>query len=245
MIDKRWRSKVEAALRPVGRALNRIGITPDALTVIGLLASVATAVLVATGHLGWAVLGLVATGLPDVLDGTVARNSGRAGPRGAFFDSVADRASDAIILGGVAWYLVGDGHLAVLAFAVAAISMTISYERAKAESLGLEAKGGLLERAERLILLGVGFAFGVVVPVLWIMLVLGGITVVHRFVMVWRQAGRPAGAPPRRPPRLRRSVGPDGAPRPISGALADWWETRRPYPVRRERTRPGQRRSRP
>ncbi|MFZ4585123.1 MAG: CDP-alcohol phosphatidyltransferase family protein [Acidimicrobiia bacterium] len=245
MIDKRWRSKVEAALRPVGRGLHRIGVTPDALTIIGLLASCATAWLVATGHLWWAVVGLVATGLPDVLDGSVARNSGRAGPRGSFFDSVADRLSDAILLGGVAWYLGGKGpHLPVLAFAVAAVSMTISYERAKAESLGLEAKGGLLERAERLILLGIGFAFNVIVPVLWIMLVLGSVTVVTRFVKVWRQAGRPAGAPPRRETRVTRPVNADGSPRPFTDTLATWWDARRPSPARRERAR-AQRRTRP
>lgn len=66
--------------------------------------------------------------------------------------------------------------------------MLVSYERAKAEALGLSARGGVMERAERMVLLGVGLAFDILVPVMWLMLALTAITVVHRFVMVWRQA---------------------------------------------------------
>ena len=84
--------------------------------------------------------------------------------------------------------------------------MLVSYERAKAEALGLSARGGVMERAERMVLLGVGLAFDILVPVLWIMLALTALTAVHRFVMVWRQATtrsrrrrlRPANARPRR-----------------------------------------------
>jgi len=248
MIDKRWRSKVEAALRPIGRGLHRIGVTPDALTIIGLVFACFTGWAAATGRFGWAVVGLVFTGLPDLLDGSVARNSGAAGPRGSFFDSVADRASDFLLLGGVAWYLTGTEHprQAVLALAVAGVSMLISYERAKAESLGLDAKGGLLERAERLILLGLGFLFNIVVPVLWVMLALGAYTVVFRFVKVWKQAGKPTGVIARQPfrtPKARRvSAGPDA--QPPSRRIADWWEARRPRTVGRERTRPSRARSR-
>ena len=99
--------------------------------------------------------------LPDVLDGAVAKASGTAGPRGAFFDSVSDRVTDALLLGGVAWHLstTHPGRIAVLPMAVLAASMLISYERAKAESLGFDARGGLMERAERIIALGVGLLF--------------------------------------------------------------------------------------
>src|SRR5205823_1368834 len=137
----------------------------------------------------------------DILDGTVARYSGKAGPRGAFFDSVADRVADALILGGIAWYLRGESrHAPVLALAALALSMLISYERAKAESLGLSARGGMMERAERLVLLGAGLAFDIVVPVLWVMIGLTALTSLHRFVMVWRQASapRPVAARPSR-----------------------------------------------
>ena len=117
------------------------------------------------------------------------RTSGRASPRGAFFDSVADRVSDAVVFGGVAWYLGRtSGRAPVLALAAVALAMLISYERAKAEGLGYDARGGIMERAERMVLLGIGMAFDILVPVLWIMVVLMAVTAVHRFVKVWRQA---------------------------------------------------------
>ena len=98
----------------------------------------------------------------------------------------------------------------------------ISYERAKAESLGLDAKGGLMERAERVILLCVGLLFDVLlIPVLWMMLVLTSVTAVQRFVKVWRQAGRPPSRRIRHPPlaaptpaRRRASPAPVAAPAP-------------------------------
>ena len=133
-----------------------------------------------------------------MLDGAVAKASGTASPRGAFFDSVADRFTDALLLGGVAWYLASTqpGRVAVLPFAVLALSMLISYERAKAESLGYDARGGLMERAERLLALGFGLLFdSLLVPVLWVMLVLTAITAVQRFVSVWRQASAPRPVP--------------------------------------------------
>ena len=105
----------------------------------------------------------------DTLDGVVAKAAGTASNKGAFFDSVADRVSDALIFGGVAWYFASgsDPRLAVLPFAIFGVSAVISYERAKAESLGYDAKGGLMERAERLILLGVALLLHVIfVPLL-------------------------------------------------------------------------------
>ena len=87
---------------------------------------------------------LAASALPDLLDGAVAKASGTASPRGAFFDSVADRVTDALVLGGIAWYLASTegGHAAMLPFAVLGASMLISYERAKAESLGFRPRAG-------------------------------------------------------------------------------------------------------
>jgi len=222
MLDRRWRARVERGLGPLGRALGRIGITPDALTVFGLACSIATAVAVASGHLLLGVVGIALAGLGDLLDGNLARSSGRTGPRGSFFDSVADRVSDAVVLGGVGWYFGRESAtLPMLAFAVAALSMLISYERAKAEALGLEARGGLMERAERFVLLGVGMAFDVLVPVLWIMLVLCTVTVVHRFVKVWSAAGRPLD---------------DARPTADPARWRGWWESHRPTARTRQRT---------
>ena len=158
MLDRRWRKGVEQGLGPVGNGLRRLGVTADALTVFGLLCSIATALLIASGHLA---VGLRRSGrLRCRATCSTVRSRGAAVRRahaGAFFDSVTDRASDALLFMGVAWYLAGQNpHYAILAFAVAACSMLISYERARAESLGVDARGGLMERAERFVFLSVG-----------------------------------------------------------------------------------------
>jgi CDP-diacylglycerol--glycerol-3-phosphate 3-phosphatidyltransferase len=194
MFDGRWRSTFEKGLRPIGGQLRRTGVTANHLTVTGLVMGVAASLAIANGSLPAGLLLLILTAVPDVLDGAVAKASGTASPRGAFFDSVIDRVSDALLLGGVAWYLAStqSGRVAVLPLAVLAASMLISYERAKAESLGFDARGGLMERAERLVLLGFGLLFeSLLVPVLWVMLVLTLITAVQRFEKVWRQASAP------------------------------------------------------
>ena len=258
MLDKRWRSKVEQGLQPVGEGLHRARVNPDALTLLGLAFSVVTGLLVASGHLGLAVLGIVLTGVPDILDGTVARQSGKASPRGAFFDSVCDRVSDAVLLGGVAWYLARDSaYTPMLAFAAVALSMLISYERAKAEGLGFSAKGGLMERAERLVLLAVGLTFDVLVPVLWVLVALSAFTALHRFFKVWLQATEPAdaervgeepasprdGAEPRsRTRRLRHPRRGSDEELELTGApptrrLAGWWASRQPRAGARPRRR--------
>lgn len=191
MFDGRFRATAERTLRPVGHQLKRTGITADHLTVLGVVMAVAAAVAIGSGRLVLGFVLLVCTALPDVLDGAVAKASGTASSRGAFFDSVADRFTDALLLGGVAWHLteVQPGRIVLLPMAVLAASMLISYERAKAEALGYNAKGGLMERAERLIALGIALIFSrLLVPILWIMLVLTLITALQRFVKVWAQA---------------------------------------------------------
>jgi phosphatidylinositol phosphate synthase len=191
MFDKRLRPSVEQRLHPVGANLERSGITADHLTLVGVVMAVGAAVAIANGALRLGFVLLLLTAVPDVLDGAVAKASGTATPRGAFFDSVADRVSDALLLVGVAWYIENrhPGNIAILPMAVLAMAMLISYERAKAESLGFDARGGLMERAERLIALSVGLLFeGLLVAVLWVMLVLTTLTAVQRFATVWSQA---------------------------------------------------------
>jgi CDP-diacylglycerol--glycerol-3-phosphate 3-phosphatidyltransferase len=194
MFDGRWRSTFEAGLRPMGVQLRRTGISANMLTTTGLVMAVAAAIAIANGALALGLLLLVLTAVPDVLDGAVAKASGTASPRGAFFDSVVDRVSDALLLGGVAWYLASthSGRIAVLPFAVAAASMLVSYERARAESLGFDARGGLMERAERLAFLAFGLLFeSLLIPVLWAMLLLTVLTAAQRFAKVWVQASAP------------------------------------------------------
>jgi CDP-diacylglycerol--glycerol-3-phosphate 3-phosphatidyltransferase len=111
-------------------------------------------------------------------------------------------------MGGIAWYLAGryDPAIVLLPLAVLAASMLISYERAKADALGFDARGGLMERAERFVALGIAVLFPVLlIPVLWVMLVLTLFTAGQRFVSVWRQASAPRPTPSS-PWRSRRAV---------------------------------------
>jgi len=208
MFDGRFRAPIERAVKPVGDRLRRTRLTPDHLTAIGLLFAVAAAVVIAQGHLLIGLVLVALAGVPDLLDGALAKASNASSPRGAFFDSVADRVTDALLFGGVAWYLTDEGALAMLPVAVLVVSQLISYQRAKAESLGLDAKGGLMERAERVIALCVGLLLEVLlVPVLWLMLVLTSITAVQRFVKVWKQAAvAPVTAARIEARRLRRTT---------------------------------------
>ncbi len=191
MFDGTFRKPVDRAVKPIGALLRKTRLTPDHLTIVGLLVGVAAAVAIGFGRL-WIGLALVIlAALPDLLDGALAKASGTSSQRGAFFDSTVDRVTDSLLLGGIGWHfaLTEDPRLVLLPFAVASISSVISYQRAKAESLGIDAKGGLMERAERIIAICVGLAFNVLlIPILWIMLVLTAITAVQRFAKVWTAA---------------------------------------------------------
>jgi CDP-diacylglycerol---glycerol-3-phosphate 3-phosphatidyltransferase len=205
VFDGRFRSAVEEGVAPVGTSLGSRRLKADHLTLLGLLLAAACAVVVAMGHLLIGLVILILAAVPDLLDGAVAKATGTASVRGAFFDSVSDRVVDSLVLGGLSWHLASTrhAHWAVLPLAVLAVSNLISYERAKAESLGIKAKGGLMERAERIIALCIGLAFPVVlVPVLWAMLGLTSVTAAQRFVKVWRQA--PGPGPALAPPSLEQ-----------------------------------------
>ena len=223
MFYGRWRDTVDRGTGPVGRKLQQLGLTADVLTATGLISATATAVAIGSGHLHLAIPLLILTGLHDLLDGPVAKASGTSSVRGAFFDSVTDRVADALLLGGVAWYLVDvhPGHLVLLPFAVFAAAALVSYQRAKAEALGISAKGGLMERAERMILLGIGLlSAAFLVPVLWVMLVLTMATAVGRFAKVWRMAEAPVPVSARRPRRTRSAM--RGERRRSTGSPSRW-----------------------
>ncbi|MGN6695915.1 MAG: CDP-alcohol phosphatidyltransferase family protein [Aquihabitans sp.] len=205
MFDGRFRAEAERTLKPVGAQIKRTGIRADHLTLLGIAMAAAAAVAIGAGALRAGLVLLILTALPDVLDGAVAKASGTASLRGAFFDSVADRFTDALLLLGVAWYLADTqpGRIALLPMAVLGASMLISYERAKAEALGYNAKGGLMERAERLMALGFGLLFdSLLIPILWVMLALTLITAGQRFIKVWKQASAEV---PTRPTMRERS----------------------------------------
>jgi len=195
MFDGKFRAPVDAAVKPIGAALRKTKLTPDHLTAIGLIVATLAAVAVGAGKLRIGLILVIMAALPDLLDGALAKASNSSSQRGAFFDSTVDRLTDALLLGGIAFYFADteNPRLAVLPFAVSSVSFLISYQRAKGESLGLDAKGGFMERAERIVMICVGLLIepwfdGALVWIMWIMLVLVSITCVQRFVKVWKQA---------------------------------------------------------
>ncbi|MBQ29841.1 MAG: hypothetical protein CL434_08570 [Acidimicrobiaceae bacterium] len=191
MFDGSFRNAVDRIVGPIGRGLVRLRVSADFLTCIGLLMSVAACVFIGQGQLRLGLAFLILTAIPDLLDGAVAAAAGTSSKRGAFFDSTADRVTDGLLLCGIGWHLAetNDAKMVLLPMAVLAVSSLISYERAKAELLGYQAKGGLMERAERMVVLGFGLCFkAILVPVLWVMLALTSATAVQRFFKVWRQA---------------------------------------------------------
>jgi CDP-diacylglycerol---glycerol-3-phosphate 3-phosphatidyltransferase len=223
VFDGRWRQGVDRFTGPVGRQLVRLGITADVLTASGLVFAVATAVVVATGHLLVGIPLLAVTGFHDLFDGPVAKAAGTASVRGALFDSVMDRVADAVLMTGVSWYLVSvhEGELAVLPLAVLGAASLVSYVRAKSDALGLPMTnggvfGGLMERAERMILLGAGFLEPwLLVPVLWVLFGLTMLTAIARFVTAWRVAAGPPRAEEREQGTagtVRGRVAPSGFP---------------------------------
>jgi CDP-diacylglycerol--glycerol-3-phosphate 3-phosphatidyltransferase len=194
LFDARFRTAVDKAVSPAGQALRRTGLSPDHLTATGILMSIPAGWAIATGHLVIGLVLLIASALPDLFDGSLARASGRSSNRGAFFDSVGDRVSDTVVLAGFAWYAQDrfGHHAALVPMAVLGVSQLVSYIRAKADTLGIDAKGGLMERGERVVVLCFALKFPAdMLWLLWVIVVLSFLTAAQRFIKVWRQADRP------------------------------------------------------
>jgi CDP-diacylglycerol--glycerol-3-phosphate 3-phosphatidyltransferase len=198
VLNLRVRPALGRLVDPVARALLRLRVTPDALTLAGTTGAVVGALAFfprGMFFLGTAVVFFSV--LTDLLDGTMARLRGTVSRFGAFLDSTCDRIADAAIFSGLVLWYAGGGDSLVLAcvalFCLVAGSL-VSYAKARAEGLGLRCDVGLAERAERLILVLLGTLLaGLGVPValplaLWVLAVATGITVVQRLVEVRRQA---------------------------------------------------------
>ena len=194
------RRAVSGVIDPVARGLLRLKVSPDAVTLVGTLGTCVGALLFFPQE-RWLVgtLVIVAFVFSDLLDGTMARMSGRSGPWGAFLDSTLDRVADGAIFGGI---LLGFAHLGDLLTAGVALAClvggaVVSYAKARAESIGVDCNVGIAERAERLIVaLLATFLYGLGVPyvlpaALWILAVLTWVTVGQRILHVRRQL-RPA-----------------------------------------------------
>ena len=157
------RPHLQGILGPIGKLLAGIGITPAAMTTIGLLVTIAGAVLIGMGHLPTgAIVALIGSAL-DGLDGTVARAAGQVTDRGAFLDSVSDRLGEIISFGALALAMEGNGRILLLIVLSVGGAMLVPYIRAKAEAVGAKGRTGVMGRAERVILFAVGMISSAVV----------------------------------------------------------------------------------
>ena len=192
----RLRSLLSPIVDAIARVLVKLGFSPSGLTVIGVLLAAVAAGLIAQGMLAAGGIMVLIAGVFDMFDGAVARMTDRATKFGAFFDSVMDRVSEAVVLLGLLWFYVEDGEQlgAMLVYVAIVGSTMVSYARARAEGLGIECKGGLMQRPERVASLGIGIIVGqwwepAVLIVLGVIAVLTVVTTVQRVVETARGAG--------------------------------------------------------
>lgn len=203
-------TQLRRVFKPMTRALQRLKITPNQVTVAGTVLTVAAAALVATNHLIIAGIVFLAAGSCDMLDGALARLSKQVTPFGAFLDSTLDRFSEGVMFAAIAYLLATQARTLDVALVALALvgSVMVSYTRARAESLGLECKVGLMSRPERVILIAIGLFFNVLPYVVYIMLALTAFTVVQRVVHTYGQLREPRKhvAATRREPREQGGI---------------------------------------
>lgn len=195
MLSARLKPAVTRVITPVASAALRIGITPNAVTWFGAMGVVLCSLyFYPRGNFFLGTLMICVLALSDLFDGTMARISQAGSSRwGGFLDSTIDRITDSAILIGVAIFLIdSEDPLSVVVLVTLVTGLLVPYIRAKAESFGIECKGGIAERTERLIisLAAVGFD-GLGVPYvlsigMWILAVLGLLTIIQRLLIVKR-----------------------------------------------------------
>ncbi len=177
-------------LDPVGRLLNRTGLTPITVTLLGVAGSALAGYFILRGQIMIGGIVMLIAWPIDALDGTMARLRGEASDWGAFVDSVSDRYSELIILGALLYHFaVTNQHVAeVVTFAAAAGSILVSYVKARAEAQSFSAREGLLTRAERYLVLGPCLLFNIPAVGVWIIAVLANFTALQRIWSVRAQA---------------------------------------------------------
>ncbi len=226
LFDARFRTAVDRAAAPAGRALRRTGLSPDHLTAAGIALAFPAAWAIASGRLLAGLLLYIASALPDLFDGSLAKASGTASRRGAFFDSVGDRVNDTVVLAGFAWYVQDrfGGHAALVPLGALGASQLVSYVRAKADALGIDAKSGLMERGERVVVLCAALVFSAyMLWLLWAIFFLSCVTAGQRFARVWRLAGKPPPPEPRRVQRGTVALRWRAWREEVAGREAAWW----------------------
>lgn len=184
------RTLFKGILDPIGTFLNRLGLMPNTITILGLLGNIIGAYFLSQGNLLLGGIIILAMGPIDALDGTMARLRGMAGQFGAFVDSVTDRYSELIILAGLLYHFVqtGDQLASVLVYFAAAGSVLVSYVRARGQSLGWDSKVGILTRMERYLVLCPSLIFNIPLVGLWIIAIFANITALQRIFDIRRQA---------------------------------------------------------
>ena len=191
----RLRSLLSPIVDAIARVLVKLGFSPSGLTIIGVLIACVAAALIAQGMLAAGGVVVLIAGAFDMFDGAVARMTDRATKFGALFDSVMDRVSEAVVLLGLLWFYLEDCEQlgAMLVYVSIVGSTLVSYVRARAEGLGIECKGGLMQRPERVASLGIGIIVGqwwepAVLIVLGVIAALTVLTTVQRVVETARAA---------------------------------------------------------
>ena len=193
---------VRQGLQPVVRWLARLGLTPNGVTAFGMALNLAATPFIALGHFWWAAGLFVAASVCDLLDGSLARHTGKESAFGAFIDSTTDRLSEGVTLTALGVYFARTGGKLpelVGVFVVLMASYLVSYERARAEALGLECKVGLMSRPERIIVLTTGFIFAqywyILSGAVYLLAALTAFTVLQRVFYVRRQLRAGTDAP--------------------------------------------------
>ncbi len=194
MLSNLVRQRAQALLNIIAGALGSVGFTPNGLTLIGFLAMCAVGVVLAAGYFALGGMLIIAAGIFDALDGSLARLTDRVTLFGAFLDSTTDRfAEGALYLGILVWYLErNQTFIAYLIFLTLLGSLMVSYTRARAEGIGVQCKEGLMTRFERITLLVVAllltpiFGDASVILALVLLSIFTNVTAVQRIWLVYR-----------------------------------------------------------
>ena len=189
-LTDRMRVIFKGVLDPIGAFLNKLGLTPNTMTILGLIGNIIGAYFLARGDMLIGGILILLMGPVDALDGTMARLRGQTTQFGAFVDSVSDRYSELVIfLGLLVFYLQRqDWVTAVVVYLAAAGSVLVSYVRARGQSLGYDTKVGILTRAERYMVLGPALILNLPWLAAWIIAILANLTAFQRILDVRRQA---------------------------------------------------------
>ncbi len=189
-LTTRLRGLFKWILDPIGGFLNKIGLTPNSITMLGLLGNIVAAFFLAQGEIVWGGVIVLVMWPVDALDGTMARLRGEPTDFGGFVDSVTDRYSELVIFAGLLYYFILQANTlaAMLVFASASGSILVSYTRARAEALDFDAKIGALTRVERYLVLAPCLIFNVPLVAMWIIAILANFTALQRIFYVRKQA---------------------------------------------------------